>query len=93
MKAAGIILAGGLSRRMGGQEKSLLSLDGKTPVEWVAQGLRRQVDAIALNANGDPARFKPGSREGTLLMFLAAFQVFVVGMLADHREFDPKGVA
>ena len=57
MSIAGIILAGGLSRRMGGNEKSLLELAGKQPVTWVAEALRPQVGHLALNANGDPSRF------------------------------------
>ncbi|MEP1092909.1 MAG: molybdenum cofactor guanylyltransferase MobA [Rhizobiaceae bacterium] len=57
MKIAGVILAGGLSRRMGGNEKSLLQLAGKQPVSWVAEALQPQVSQLALNANGDPQRF------------------------------------
>ena len=57
MKIAGVILAGGLSRRMGGNEKSLMQLGGKAPIEWVAERLHPQVDALAINANGDPTRF------------------------------------
>ncbi len=58
MNVAGVILAGGLSRRMGGNEKSLLKLAGKHPVSWVADAMRPQTDHLALNANGDPARFE-----------------------------------
>ena len=57
MKIAGVILAGGLSRRMGGNEKSLLELAGKQPISWVADALAPQVSQLAVNANGDPARF------------------------------------
>ncbi|MFZ1816177.1 MAG: molybdenum cofactor guanylyltransferase MobA [Rhizobiaceae bacterium] len=53
---AGVILAGGLSRRMGGVEKSLLELDGKPLVVHVRDRLARQTDSMLLNANGDPAR-------------------------------------
>jgi len=57
LTVAGVILAGGLSRRMGGAEKSLLLLAGKPPVAWVADALRPQVSQLALNANGKPERF------------------------------------
>ena len=57
MTVAGVILAGGLSRRMGGNEKSLLQLAGKQPVSWVADAMKPQVGHLALNANGDPDRF------------------------------------
>jgi molybdopterin-guanine dinucleotide biosynthesis protein A len=43
---------------MGGEEKSLLQLGGKPPVAWVADALRPQTGHLALNANGDPRRFK-----------------------------------
>ena len=52
-----VILAGGLSRRMGGGDKSLLDLDGRPILEHVIARLAPQVDRLALNANGDPARF------------------------------------
>lgn len=57
MTVAGVILAGGLSRRMGGREKSLMTLSGRPPIVWVADALRPQLQHLAINANGDPARF------------------------------------
>lgn len=54
---AGVILAGGLSRRMGGGDKPLLSVHGKTLLERTIERLAPQVGALLLNANGDPARF------------------------------------
>jgi molybdenum cofactor guanylyltransferase len=53
----GVLLAGGLSRRMGGGDKGLLSLAGKPMLQHVIERLRPQVASILINANGDPARF------------------------------------
>lgn len=53
---AGIILAGGLSRRMGGGDKPLRPLAGRSLLDHVATRLAPQVGALAINANGDPAR-------------------------------------
>lgn len=57
MRLAGVVLAGGQSRRMGGTEKSLMELGGISPLEWVLQKLNPQVEAMAINANGNPERF------------------------------------
>lgn len=56
-KPCGVILAGGLSSRMGGGDKSLLLLDGRTLIDHVAARLAPQCARLALNANGDPSRF------------------------------------
>ncbi|MDJ0894101.1 MAG: molybdenum cofactor guanylyltransferase MobA [Alphaproteobacteria bacterium] len=53
----GVLLAGGLSRRMGGGDKTLLELGGKPILSHVIARLSPQVDAVILNANGDPSRF------------------------------------
>jgi len=53
---AGVLLAGGLARRMGGGDKCLRQLGGKTLLEHVIGRVRPQVGALLLNANGDPAR-------------------------------------
>jgi molybdopterin-guanine dinucleotide biosynthesis protein A len=53
----GIVLAGGLSRRMGGGDKGLRDLAGKPMLAHVLDRLRPQVGRLAINANGDPARF------------------------------------
>ena len=52
-KPVGIVLAGGLSTRMGGQDKCLLELGGQTLLQRAADRLAAQVDVIALNANSD----------------------------------------
>lgn len=53
----GVILAGGLSRRMGDKEKNLLPLGGASMIERVRERLVSQVGKIIVNANGDPHRF------------------------------------
>ncbi len=53
----GVLLAGGLARRMGGGDKCLLELAGKPLLSHAIERLEPQTEALALNANGDPARF------------------------------------
>lgn len=53
----GVILAGGLAARMGGGDKALLSLGAEPMLAHVIARLAPQVAEVALNANGDPARF------------------------------------
>ncbi len=52
---AGLILAGGRARRLGGGDKPLLRLGGTTMLERIAAAIA--LPAIAISANGDPARF------------------------------------
>lgn len=54
---AGLILAGGLARRMGGGDKGLRQLGGKPILSHIVERVRGQVGPLALNANGDAARF------------------------------------
>lgn len=54
---AGVVLAGGRSRRMGGGDKALLPLAGEPMIARVIARLGRQAAPLAINANGDPARF------------------------------------
>ena len=53
----GVLLAGGLARRMGGGDKPLRTIAGRTILERVVERLAPQCDGLILNANGDPARF------------------------------------
>ena len=53
----GLVLAGGLARRMGGGDKTRIRIGGKTILERVLARLKPQCAAVILNANGDPARF------------------------------------
>lgn len=52
---AGLILAGGSGRRLGGIDKPLLTLGGVTLLERIAAAMA--LPAIAVNANGDPGRY------------------------------------
>src|SRR5215211_6019719 len=57
MRTLGVLLAGGLARRMGGGDKPLRTIAGRTILERVIERLAPQCDGLILNANGDPARF------------------------------------
>jgi len=54
----GVLLAGGLSRRMGGGDKGLLDLAGSSMLARVIDRIRPQVGDLIINANGDPGRFE-----------------------------------
>ena len=56
-KPLGVVLAGGLARRMGGGDKARLRIGGCTILERLLARLKPQCAALILNANGDPARF------------------------------------
>ncbi|MEK4034446.1 molybdenum cofactor guanylyltransferase MobA [Methylocystis sp. IM3] len=53
----GVLLAGGLARRMGGGDKPLLELGGRPILTHAIERLGPQCAGLVLNANGDPARF------------------------------------
>ena len=56
-ESVGVLLAGGLARRMGGGDKCLRPLAGETLLARVIARAAPQVGPLILNANGDPARF------------------------------------
>jgi molybdopterin-guanine dinucleotide biosynthesis protein A len=53
----GLVLAGGLARRMGGGDKARLEIGGITILDRVLACLSAQCTGIIINANGDPERF------------------------------------
>lgn len=53
----GVVLAGGLARRMGGGDKPTRMVGGRTILERVIARMTPQCDGLILSANGDPARF------------------------------------
>ena len=56
-KITGVILAGGLGRRMGGIDKGLQELRGRPMVAWVVERLAPQVDELLINANQNGERY------------------------------------
>lgn len=57
-RTVGVLLAGGQARRMGGGDKCLRQLANRPILAHVIERIRPQVEALVLNANGDPARFE-----------------------------------
>ncbi len=53
----GLVLAGGLARRMGGGDKARLTIGGSSILDRVLATLSGQCTDIIINANGDPQRF------------------------------------
>ncbi len=53
----GLILAGGLARRMGGVDKALVTFEGRPLLAHVAERLAPHVEGLLLSANGPPERF------------------------------------
>lgn len=88
-----VIIAGGRAERMGGGDKCLLSLAGQTMLDHVLDRLVPQCSAVALNANGDPLRFRRyrlsvladegTDQPGPLAGVLAAME-WAKGQGADH---------
>ncbi len=55
-RTAGLILAGGRARRMGGRPKAFIRVGGKTLLSRAIGRLRPQTDALAISANGETER-------------------------------------
>jgi molybdenum cofactor guanylyltransferase len=58
IETLGLVLAGGLARRMGGGDKALIEIGGRTILSRVLETFAPQCEAVILNANGDPMRFE-----------------------------------
>lgn len=81
----GVILAGGQARRLGGIEKGLVEVAGRPMIEWIIDTLVPQVDAVLINANRNPDRYR---RYGFPLVVdrLANFQGPLAGFAAALEE-------
>src|SRR5204863_2857991 len=77
----GLILAGGLARRMGGGDKALIRVGDKTILERTIATLGAQCAGLLINANGDVSRF---SRFGLPVVAddIAGFAGPLAGILA-----------
>src|SRR5579863_2730430 len=53
----GVVLAGGLARRIGGGDKPMIEVGGRPMLVRAVARLGPQCDGLILSANGDPARF------------------------------------
>lgn len=90
----GLILAGGQARRMGGGDKPLLRLGGRTLLERVVERLGPQCGAgLALSANGDPARFAAGFPGPILPDSVPDQPGPLAGILAGLEHAAARGVA
>jgi molybdenum cofactor guanylyltransferase len=56
-RTLGLVLAGGLARRMGGGDKARIRVGGASILQRVLACLTPQCTGVIINANGDPARF------------------------------------
>ena len=56
-EVTGIILAGGLARRMGGVDKGLVPINDRPMIAWVIDALRPQVADLLINANRNQDRY------------------------------------
>ncbi|HWK63326.1 MAG TPA: molybdenum cofactor guanylyltransferase MobA [Rhizobiaceae bacterium] len=88
---AGIILAGGRSRRMGGGDKCLRRLGGRPLLRHVIDRLAPQAGPLAISANGDPSRFAEFSVPvvpDTIPGFAGPLAGVLAGMEWARRETD-----
>lgn len=53
----GVVLAGGMGRRMGGVDKGLQTLRGRPMAAWVVERLQSQVGTLIINANQNLDRY------------------------------------
>ena len=57
-QVSGVILAGGRATRMGGDDKGLITVNGRPMIEWVIDVLRPQVGEVLINANRNLDRYR-----------------------------------
>jgi molybdopterin-guanine dinucleotide biosynthesis protein A len=65
MNILGVLLAGGQARRMGGGDKGLSMISGRSMIELIIERAKSQVSKLIINANGDTERFEKFGLEVT----------------------------
>ncbi len=55
---SGAVLAGGRARRMGGEDKGLVEIDGKPMVVFIVEALKAQTAGVFINANRNLERYR-----------------------------------
>lgn len=78
---AGLILAGGRSSRMGGTDKTLLTLSGRPLIRQVLDRLQPQASPVVINTNADPSHFA-GLGAEIIADTIAGYQGPLAGVLA-----------
>ncbi len=86
----GLVLAGGLARRMGGQDKGLVELLGRPMIEYVLDALTPQVGQVLINANRNLDRYAAFGHPvvpDTLDGFLGPLAGVLAGLRSLETEF------
>lgn len=87
---AGVILAGGQGRRMGGVDKALVDFEGRPLLAHVVERFAPQVDRLLLSANGDAARFAAFGLDVVPDLFAEPMGP-LAGLAAAHRRLETVG--
>jgi len=79
---AGVVLAGGRSRRFKGAEKALQILAGRSLIQRVIGRARPQVDNLVISTNGDPSRFPKYANSVVVIDDMEGYQGPLAGLAA-----------
>lgn len=86
----GVVLAGGLGRRLGGKDKGLLQLHGKPFVEHIIDKLSPQVGEVLINANRNQSLYAAFGK--VIQDELEDYQGPLAGMLAAMNHTKKKWI-